>query len=880
MRRIAQRGELTDGDLTELRSQIEQQAGLPVQDVIKPVPLAAEHLSEVASAEPTTVLGSLGPTHNIDRLASDQPPIRFALNGITLIYGPNASGKSGYCRIAKQLCRSLSPVPLRGNVFEEDAGDPRQVELSYRVGETGAPVSITWADNSPTPPELARISVFDSASARVYVDQSRRIEFLPYELDILNKLALACRVLEEQFESREAELDAAIAVALPTGYTEGTPAQQVTAKLNAETGLNELPSVEELRALGTWTGDHQTRLEVVEEQLRNDPHTRLRMHREAKTALESIKAEVDSAATNLNDQALADLREKQQNASNLRTAAEASARDLFKEEPIPEVGSDIWRQMLFYAREFAAATFPEAEPPQISSAEVCVLCQQDLDGSAATRMAAFDEFITGRAAEDSAAATRELNEREATIHALRIRSRRDIEATLVGYAALSDVAKATAEAIADYLNKTASRLTAVLAAIDKQDYELLDELDSLPAAPTELIDAEIAALDEQVTEFEAMERDDEAMARLERERAELIDKKKLTEEIEVFVDRRNTLETRLMVLACKSQCRRTAITRQITDRRRVILTPSLQNALDDERESLRLKHIPLGLSDRGDAGDSIVEISLSAAQRIANSAVLSEGEHRALALACFFAELKEASSHHGIIIDDPVSSLDHTRVEAVARRLASEAHSGRQVIVFTHNILFHSMVVTEARRAGIACHQEWMTSIGNDRFGIIDSTQKPWHLRNVSERLSEIERNLSELQTNGYDYTDEAFRTAVVELYTKKRTTWERIIEEILFARVIQRFRPEVLTTRLEEACVDPDNDYPPIFEGMKRCSHYSGHDLAEDLPAELPTIDEITSDLEALKGFATMALERRSKLRKKDYEAGVDPIFLELPAA
>lgn len=91
LRRLAQSGDLTDNDLSELRLQIENAAGLPVENVPAPVPLAAEHLSEAASNQPKTVLASLGPVQRVDRLAGDQPPLRFAVNGVTLIYGANAS---------------------------------------------------------------------------------------------------------------------------------------------------------------------------------------------------------------------------------------------------------------------------------------------------------------------------------------------------------------------------------------------------------------------------------------------------------------------------------------------------------------------------------------------------------------------------------------------------------------------------------------------------------------------------------------------------------------------------------------------------------------------------------------------------------------------
>ncbi len=52
---------------------------------------------------------------------------------------------------------------------------------------------------------------------------------------------------------------------------------------------------------------------------------------------------------------------------------------------------------------------------------------------------------------------------------------------------------------------------------------------------------------------------------------------------------------------------------------------------------------------------------------------------------------------HGIVVDDPVSSLDHARMEAVAKRLVKEAKADRQVIIFTHNLFFHHAVFEEAK---------------------------------------------------------------------------------------------------------------------------------------------------------------------------------------
>ena len=878
LRRLATQGELTADDLLALQLQIEQAAGLPVEDIPEPVPLAEEHLNQAASNNPRTVLASLGPVRHVDRLSSDQPPLRFAINGITLVYGANASGKSGYCRIARQLCRSLSPVDLRGNVYETGAPAPPEVAVAFRVGGDDQPKEeLTWYADQDPPAELSRISVFDTASARVYVDRQRKIEFLPYELDLMNKLGLACRSLEKRFRERLASVNATLSTPLPEAYHEGTAVQATLARLVTQSALEDLPSEPELRAFGSWSAEKQAAFETAEEHLRQDPQVVIRLRSEAKQALETVKAEASAIEEELADPSLAAIRQKRRDAENTRRAVEAAARDLFSDQPIPDLGSETWRLMLTYAREFSVAVFPDAPPPQLASGGLCVLCQQGLDDNAATRMAAFDDYIVGRAAEESVAADRALAEHRDRLLAFRVRPQREVEVLLTGYAGLSDASKEAAATIAAFVEKAGERLDAIKGALRDNRYDALHDLDPLPVSPAQFIQDEVGRLDSEITQLEVAERDEEALAKLKARHADFADRKRLSEQVQIVVERRNRLEERHRFEVCAQQCRSTAITRRITDRRREILTPTLRAALEKELERLRLTHIPLDLTDRGRDVESIIEIALDARQRVAKSSdILSEGEQRALALACFLAELQEIGTDHGIIVDDPVSSLDHSRMRAVAERLTEEASNGRQVIVFTHNILFHHMLWTAARRAKVGRHREWMSSAGNDRFSLIDDSQKPWQMKRVPERLSEIHQGFAALTRDGYDHTDQRFRSPIVDLYTKMRTTWERIVEEVLFNNVVQRFRPEVMTQRLEEACIDPSADYPAIFEGMKRCSHFSGHDQAPDLPPDLPEPREVGSDIAELQAFADMARERRRQFGKgSSYEDGIKAVLL-----
>ena len=775
LRRLALRGELTADDLSALRLQIEREAGLSVENPPAPVPLAEDHLHQAASNNPKTVLASLGPVRHVDRLSPDQPPLRFAVNGITLVYGANASGKSGYCRIARQLCRSLTPVDLRGNIYDTAGPDRPEVTVAYRVGDDDQPKEelIWYADQDP-PGELSRISVFDTATARVYVDKKRKIEFLPYELDLMNKLGLVCRSLDQSFKDHLESINAAVSTRLPEGYHEGTAIQTALSSLVIQTALENLPSVFELRELGNWTAEKQVEIDTTEEQLNQDPRIMIRLRSEAKQALEAIKEQVTAIEEDLSEPSLAAIRRKQQAAETTKQALEAAARDLFSDQPIADLGSETWRLMLAYAREFAATAFPDVPPPQLATAGLCILCQQDLNETAAARMAAFDDYIAGRATEDAAVAAGALAEHRDRLMAVTIRPRREVEALLAGYAGLSDDRKKTAATIAAFVEKAGERLEGIKAIIGENQYDSFQDHDQLPVSPMPVIEDEFVRLDTEVAELEAADRDEEALARLRARRAELADQKRLSEQLEIFVERRNRLEEHHRFEACIQQCRLTAVTRRITERRREILTPTLRAALKSELENLRLTHIPLDLTDRGRGAESIIEIALDAQQRVANNSdILSEGEQRALALACFLAELQEIGSDHSIIVDDPVSSLDHGRMQAVAKRLAEEASTGRQVIVFTHNILFHHMLWTAARRVRVGRHREWMSSAGNERFGLIDESQKPWQLKRVPERLHDVQQDLAKLTHGAYDPADQQFRSCIIELYAKMRETWE-----------------------------------------------------------------------------------------------------------
>jgi wobble nucleotide-excising tRNase len=151
------------------------------------------------------------------------------------------------------------------------------------------------------------------------------------------------------------------------------------------------------------------------------------------------------------------------------------------------------------------------------------------------------------------------------------------------------------------------------------------------------------------------------------------------------------------IKACQAQVQTRSISLQISALRRKLVTENLQQRIQAEITRLDLDHTPFRVSDTSEQGQSRFAVGLQGVDKIANNQILSEGEQRALALACFLAEVADEGEGYGLVVDDPVSSLDQRRIRLVAERLIQEAAKGRQVIVFTHYLVFFNEVVAEAR---------------------------------------------------------------------------------------------------------------------------------------------------------------------------------------
>ena len=327
------------------------------------------------------------------------------------------------------------------------------------------------------------------------------------------------------------------------------------------------------------------------------------------------------------------------------------------------------------------------------------------------------------------------------------------------------------------------------------------------------------------------------------------------------------LEHRLKLTSCLASVRTNGISLKASELAEKVVSKDLEAALNREFKALGVGNLSVSLQSRADRGRALHKLKLQLPQVRNPAEILSEGEQRAIAIGSFLAEVGLSGSKGGVVFDDPVSSLDHSRRERVARRLAVEANR-RQVIIFTHDIYFLCLLVEEAKQVGAPVLTQSLTK-RPEGFGVADP-ELPFEGKSASKRISALKaqhQTLAKLYREGNQAEHERM---TVDAYFRLRMAWERAVEEVLLREVILRFRKGIETQRLLGVSVE-DDDYAKITAGMSKCSNYA-HDKAMIGGVAVPEPDELLADIQALDEWRATVVKRSEETVKKR-KAGPVPV-------
>jgi energy-coupling factor transporter ATP-binding protein EcfA2 len=814
---------LSAEDLQLVSNLCKKEHGLTVETAIGPALELAGETVKLAS-EPTRLLG-IRNVVNVNALVEGQD-LTFSPEGITLIFGDNGVGKSGYVRILKQVCRARGDRDVVHPHAYSESQSVRSATVRFQTAASD-PQDFVWSPGVTPPAGLHDVSILDSRSALVYTDGEQDVAYLPFGLDLFPRLAALCDQLSQGFR-----LEINKEIAKRDGFfdlTLGTDARLAVEGLHQP---NALAKLSQLRGLNdSQLAHHKNLLSERAILLVGDPSARaLELElkgRRLRGALDKLK----SRAKALSETAANELKEARLKATQVNIAAKAASDAAFGGFPIQGLSEPSWIALWRAAEQFATtgALPPQRFPPDASA--LCVLCQQPVGEESASRLQLFHAFLRNTLQEDAVAATNEVSEKVRPFEL--ILEEEPFEGELIDEIdtlATDGLGAKCAVVLEEFKNRAAA---------------LRGASDTIPELPSELdlVLAKCAEIEANLLAEAAALKASKEIGRLQAVTLEInnLEARLLLNEIWSRVEEELSRAERIK---CLEACEKSAKTTSITNKGKQLLADAVTEPLAQRFKqnvvALALNHVPVEFAPaKGKKGSAVHCVKLTSNGRIPNGEVLSEGESRAIAIAGFLAEIQQQESSSTLVFDDPVSSLDLGRREFVARALV-ELASKRPVVVFTHDLPFAWQLfeTAEDRKVPLIERQLWRSGQG---AGIVSNTLE-CSGRPAKKRIGPLKQRALGLEkissSDPVRYVREAKQT-----YNELRETWERAVEDVLLNGAIRRFGRDVKTQSLGKLHLVTEDHMMRLEKGMSKCSTLM-HDQPADLGRPIPNPKELLADV------------------------------------
>ena len=842
IRRVYLNRTLSSDDLEDLHAMAKAVHGIEDADKRAPTQLAAAEVAVPPVADRLVQIVAIKNLVNVNALAENQS-LPIGLMGLTVIYGENGAGKSGYSRVLKKACRARNQAEAILPDARKPPGKTEPPRADFDTMVNGAPKPLSWVGGEDAPEELSEIAIFDSHCARAYVDNEGDFAYAPYGLDVLEGLVKACTAVKamatKELAANRPNLESFAALA-------GTSTKVGRLLL----GLSASTKARDIEELATLTEEELAKLASFNKALAEaDPKQKAQALRLRASRFNGLANRIDAALALVDDSKVSSLRELVERSNRAKQAAQLASKQ-FKETPglLPGTGGEPWEALFEAARIYAAISHAGHDFPSLPPDAACPLCQQTLGDDGVAKLIAFDTFIQQEAEKAAKAA-------KATATA----AYRAIEQAALDLAVDDALGKELEDAFPDAFGGFAAFQTAVqvrrTAAMQASGGAIAWELiAALPANPSGMLFDKATVLS---TEAKALEDAMDAKARAEmvHEQAELDARAKLAEIKATAAEALDKLIHNARLQACIDGISVTGISRKSTDLSEKMATQEVVDALNAELRALNVHELQVAMKPESPKGRTQYKLRLQLPGGGTPSAILSEGEQRAIAIASFLAEVKLGKGLGGIVFDDPVSSLDHRRRWHVASRLVEEAKH-RQVIVFTHDIYFLCIVQQQAALAHATVVTQCLGR-GPAGFGV-QANRLPFDTLSTSKRVKAL-RQMRDNMAKAHSAGDAAEANRLSrEAYSHLRMAWERGVEEVLLQNTVTRFEEGVSTQRLRGVVVE-DGDYDSVNVGMTKSSKFSGHDPA--MAAHLPTPhpDELRDDIGKLETWRASVEARKS---------------------
>jgi energy-coupling factor transporter ATP-binding protein EcfA2 len=768
---------------------------------------------------------SLSDIRGVNRLAKDQV-MNFGKN-LTVVYGENGSGKTGYGRILKALGFSYDKaIHVYCNVY--DKPEPQNATIRYRIESTEQ--QFNWNGKNSND-DLSNISVFNNHCVSISLTSGRSLLVSPIGFHLFalvtQELSYLMGMLEDMIRAHPTTATWA------SSFSSSTPQQAYLQ------GLKNTSSKSQLDELSLWADQHEAALKQAEEDLaalnRTLLETTIRTLSKQSSELDALCIKIRKLEALFSSDSLESFCAKQKEIILLNGLKKSGIGEVASRHDVAFYQSKEFQHFISaaenYIRLIAGDTYPEEDK------DVCIYCRQPLiDEKARELIGSYRRIMN----DNSEERLKKLNEEVSGIKRAIAAVDKAIQIHLGAFGNNADNTCIQPKELL-HLSSEIERLQ--MAAVE-------GNIPGLEGAGLDCL-AALALLESRSLSCKAKEREQQELLKaidikegaIRTQIAELKDRQLLNQhKAEVLTLMHNKWVVHKL-LNQKSSLQTTALSRKTTQAREELVSTNFNDIFQSELKEVRKSQIKVELDFGTEKGQS--KMTQAVGMSYALQEILSEGEQKAIALAEFLTELQLDHSKAPVIFDDPVNSLDHHLIDDVGRRLIKLSKE-RQVVIFTHSVLLYNFLLYCLNGKHPTFKKEidalmYDVTAEQGRTGLLTSSESgknsvTYYTSRIKSLLHSRPKNLIEADTAalGYGY----LRSAI-----------EISVENEMLSGTVVRYQKNVMLMnfgKLKTTLIEAHK--AKVYEIFERCCAFlPGHSNPVEIATE-PTLSDLTSDFVAFE--------------------------------
>ncbi|MGG3662348.1 AAA family ATPase [Bacillus gobiensis] len=794
------------------------------KEMLDKVPdLEWEHLDKTV-----LVIDEINAPQNINALSSE---VRFSLGkNLNVFYGENGSGKSSYVRMFRKLAdnyftseRDLTIIP---NVYVKESIDKpmlQTVEATYTLGDKKKREIVEINQQHPA---LCKINVFDSESVLPLINSDLTFSILPKGFENF-------QIISDMLDTFRNELSKTIEAVKVKQENIFADSSYNFIREDLEKIFKEVAVFKEIKVYldsnYPRSDSYEKVIQEIELQIKelesSNPKDKIKILSTQITKLVSIKDSIQKLSALLSQENLEKVNELimefEQKVQEEREFNESFQRNV----SFLEVVNNEWLIFVKAGKQY----FDSINKTQVKLGEPCIFCSTPLNSTSVNMIESYIKHVSNSNKEKLSSIEKEILRHDVT----------NIVITL-----------AEEEAALFESEKFIERIKSVIQLVNRNKEVFFSSIKAKKViAETVILDV-TDVVQEINQEIEVLSERIENLKKSNEETAEIIaSRKALKETLQKNEKLHNSLEslaewfqfqeTIEEYKKAKRKFSTNTLTQKQAEAFKNIVQGEYLETFNRFAKELKVSNVNLRLVPK--KGKTLRKKFVSS-EEYKVSQIMSEGEQKAVAMVEFATDLTMRNDFNTILFDDPVTSLDYKRSEMIAN-LIYQLSLDRQVVVFTHNIMFYYYLYNASAKMKNKENKFFkVDEFDKMNKGIVSESfsGRLENLKEVMKKLTAQEQTINSKACFG-DELEEALKKAYADI----RTWCELIVEEGFFKSVIRRYEPNIMFTKVKTIKGDFVGELPAVSELFeKSCRWMTGHSQPTETQHIRATKEAFTDDI------------------------------------